>query len=297
MSDQWSRDVLRAEFEVDGKTIPLDVADTADRFDQSWSRHEYPHRAGARHRHMGAEPRETRCTLVFARSDVIASFLDLKDANDAGKIGLFTHPLFGSYDAHIEQLEVTSRAEERDFLTARCVFVEELTSAEDILRPDLVSEVADRNTVDSAINDVNTELAAAGEASDVPAQVTTQLDAWDADDTRDRRSLSLELAALSNSIQDQIDAFDVATDVRRYPLIVSFTNLQNNLRKFADRLIAEQPALTTHTVRSRRPLLAILQDIYGGQGALDRLERTIQMNDVPNPAAVDVGTVLTVEAP
>lgn len=292
--DEFFESLLPATYEIDGVSIPLNILSTSDDFGRTLAFHARPHQNGARARDMGGVPRSTRVTLVFLPPNVIAQALHLKEAFQKGKVGLFVHPLFGAYQARVEQYEVDGDGQTRDFLSATAVFFEDIEDAENALRVDL-ADFADAAACEAAIEDLRTELDAAGLESTAPDAAAAQVEAWDAAESTNRRSLALELAAISNQLQEETDRLELATDVANYPVIVAFGNLHNNLRNFAGRLMSTAPRLTTYTVRVRQPLMAILQDLYGARGALDRVDRILALNDLANPAAIDPGTVLTVE--
>lgn len=295
MIDEFERDLLPAAFEVNGGVIDLAVTRASDRFGRVLSEHEYPYREGARIRDMGGIARRTRVSLVFIPPDVVGRVNAMVAAWKRGQVGRLTHPVFGSFAAYVEDFSVDVEAEARDYVVASCSFVEDIESAENAR--ELFPGATDDTPARAALDDVERELADRNLTSDTPAAVRSQLAAWESADRPDRQELALQLAALSNRLQADIDRFDLATDVGNYPLVIAFISLQNNLRNLVDRVAATTPALTTYTVRVRRPLLAILQDLYGGAGAIARFERTLSMNTIREPHAVEPGTVLTIETP
>lgn len=293
MSDEFERDLFDAEF----AGVPLHVLDTNDSRVRVRVRHRRPHQDGAFIEDLGREPRETSVTLVFMPPETIASLEAFLEAADQPDSQLFVHPLFGSMLAFCEDVRVTGRADDRDYLEVSCTFVED-SSQPASLGARVSADVADRSRVEAALADIEAPLAELG-GSTLPAEVTAQLDAWDvaAPDELNARRVNLEVNALTNRIQEELDRLDLAADVANYPLVVGLTQLHGQLRKLADRYIAEAPTLTTYEVRSTRPLMSILQELYGGALATSKYEPTLELNKLRNPAAVPRGTLLIVEAP
>jgi len=293
--DEFSGTLLPASFEVNGESFDLGILSTSDSFGRVIARHGRPHQQGVHLRDMGGDPHYISMTLALLPPNVILQSIKLREAMDQAKVGLLIHPHYGAIDARLERFDVDANADERDYLTARAEFIEDISSAENLVRPDLAADADDAAAVESSIDDLRTELDDAGLESTAPDDAQSQLDAWEAADSFDQRSLSLELAALSSKLQEETDRLDMVTDVRRQPLIVAFTNLHSNMRNYVRRLMSTAPKLTTHTVHARQPLMTILQSIYGATGALDRFDRILELNDLDNPAAVEAGTVLTIE--
>jgi prophage DNA circulation protein len=294
MSDEFSSDLFDAEF----AGIEIHVLRAEDSRVRVRVRHRRPHQDGASIQDLGRDPRETQVTLVFIPPDVIGRLEAFLEAADKPYPQLFVHPLFGSMLAWCEDPRPTANAGDRDYVEVSCAFVEDLASPAGLGARVSASRVADRSRVDAAIAALAAPLAELG-GSTLPAEVTAQLDAWDlapASELNARR-ITLELNAITNRIQVEADRLELAADVSQYPLVVSFNQLHEQVRRLAHKYIAEAPTLTTYEVRATRPLMSILQELYGGAMAGSKYASTIELNKLRNPAAVERGTLLIVEAP
>jgi prophage DNA circulation protein len=288
--DEWEQQLLDAEY----GGFPLDILDTSDNFSRALVRHTHPNIDGAILRDMGAEPRETTCTIVFIPPRVLDRMLEFISLCSTGKAERFVHPLTGSYLARPENIRLTGRGQDRDYVTLSVTFVEDRSGG--VTFYDLAVGLDDVGAVASAATELDTAIAAAGEdAVTVGTDSVALAESWDASTTLNARQINLELAEQANAIQDAADALDLATDVDNYPMMRSFARLQNNLRNLAARFISAAPKLTTYTVRMTRPLIAVCQDLYGGTQARERCDRILELNDIPNPGLVEAGVVLTVE--
>jgi prophage DNA circulation protein len=294
MSDEFESELFDAEF----AGLPLHVLNTQDSRRRVRVRHRRPHQDGALITDLGREPRETSVTLVFMPPGAIASAEAFLEAADRPEAQLFVHPLWGSMLAWCEDPQPTASAEDRDYLEISCTFVEDHAQESGLGARISAASAADRSRVDAAIATVTPALEALG-GSTVPAEITAQLDAWDvaAPSELNARRVNLEVNRLTNDLQVELDRLDLAADVANYPLIVGLGQLHSQLRKLANRYIAEAPTLTTYEVRATRPLMSILQELYGGARAAEKYGQTLELNKLRNPAAVERGTLLVVEAP
>ncbi len=107
--------------------------------------------------------------------------------------------------------------------------------------------------------------------------------------------MNLELNAITNEIDSEIDRLGLSLDVSRFDSWVALVRLHGSIRRAADLAVRTAPKLRTHLVKRTEPLFSILVEIYGGADIVDRYNRTLQLNDIDNPARVLVGTLLTVE--
>ena len=183
---------------------------------------------------------------------------------------------------------------DRDYVTIDLTFVEDASEGATFVEIAGEDELAD---VYAAAAELDAELAAAGTSSTVGTEATELATSWDDATLLYARQVNLEVAEMANKIQDLADTLELASDVNNYPLMRSLTRLHNNLRNLAAFHVSTAPKMTTYTVKTDEPLIAIAQRLYGGSDALDKCEQLIELNDIPNPALVVAGTVLTIEVP
>ena len=290
--------------------LEIDIVSTSDDISRTLISHEYPFRDGAVLEDTGAVPRRTDCTIVFmptsTRPDMIERFGQFQALiNDPDRTPrVFCHPLTGVYDALPENATFDLNAEDRDFITMQVTFVEAgLDPAAFQVRVDLTvgAGVAETAAAETDINDaVAADLTLAtidDSPDDIAADSLTTAESWRDDPTISQRQINLELNGLSNRINDAVDELELATNLQSYPTLRAFHRLHGAIRRSAEAAIQTAPKLTELTARTTSPLMALLQDFYGGRQAVERFDRVLELNDIPNPAEILTGTIFTVELP
>jgi prophage DNA circulation protein len=290
--------------------LEIDIISTSDDISRTLIAHEFPFRDGAVLEDTGGVPRRTDCNIVFlpttTRPDMIERFLQfeaLTKANDRTP-RVFSHPLTGVYDALPENVTFDLNAEDRDFISMQVTFVEAgLDPAAFQVKADLTVGVGVAQT-NSAKIDLEDAVAAdttLAEIDDSPEEIAadslTTAQTWRDDPTISQRQINLELNELANRIDNAVDELELATNLDSYPTLRAFYRLHGALRRAASAAIATAPKLTELTARTTSPLMALLQDFYGGRQAVERFDRVIELNDIPNPAEIPTGTIFTVELP
>ena len=305
MSDEWSDQVFEPS-NFDG--VELDILSTDDDLSNELIRHTYPFRDGASLQNAGAVPRTTACEIwFFARPELEDDHLErlrqfVKVA--ATTIPLtFLHPLYGSYQAMVESNTLQATSVDRDLVKVNCTFVEaglnpaafqaqtDDSVGSGVAGVELTAAAIDAITVDAAADPDATDL----ESITVQDTATTTAESWASNPTITQRQINLELNAVTNQIDDDIQRLGLATSVSNYPAWASMIQLHGSIRRAADLAIRTAPKLRVHIVKRTEPLLAIMADIYGGTDAIDRYTRTLELNNIRNPARVTAGTSLVVE--
>jgi len=108
-------------------------------------------------------------------------------------------------------------------------------------------------------------------STDVGDEAMQVAERWVTTDGLTARQIHLELNQIANRIADESDRLELATDLERYPIMIALQRLHNNLRTLAHALIASAPKVTTYVVSRPMPLLAIVQQLYGGEDAVRRI--------------------------
>jgi 3D (Asp-Asp-Asp) domain-containing protein len=216
---------------------------------------------------------------------------------------VFVHPLFGSYDAKVENLSVEADAENRSVIRMSCTFVEDGLDRAAFEANTDESVASGVQKTEFARDDVDTAIAADPAVAALDPPITVQNDAvTTAEGWRDTpgitpRQVNLQLNRVANQIIVDTERLELATRLDRYPLFLSMQRLHSAIRRAADLAIETGPRLTRYTVGQDAPLLAIMATIYGGAAATAQYAKVREQNDIENPARVPAGTSLTIEQP
>ncbi len=302
--DEWSELLFSARF---GSVEQLDILKTDDDVSNEIVEHRFPFSDGAVLQHTGVVPRTTDCTLIFVpRKTQLTNHLQrlVEFLNEAKSVKplTFVHPLTGSYQANARGIKFSANANSRARVDLSVTFIEaglEPAAFESNLDFSVGAGVA---LVNDAKLDVDAAIAA---DPSLPAQLESPVVQDDAlsvatvwrDVETNQRDINLELNRIANRISDETTNFKVATNVSRYPVFLAMQRLHGAIRTAADLAIQTAPELTQHlTVRSES-LLSLMTDLYGGEDALDKYDRTRDLNNIRNPARIEAGTTLTIETP
>jgi prophage DNA circulation protein len=312
MADEWQEILYEASYGL----LPLDVLTSRDSFRRALARHAPPGRDGEIVDDMGGEARVCTCRILFfARPatdptdpDEAANHVKRAEAfiNSAqsGYAQAFVHPLFGSFPAMVESIEVQANSEQRDQIVVDCTFVEQGLDPEP-----LRVEVTQQIEGGSAAVDVQAELArtaaaeAGLEADDLAVLEVTitsvgdEVDRWETDPDLTARDVTVGLQRLTTQISDTVAALELTADIERQPIYRALAGLNYQVRKTATRARRDSPALISITVQVTQPLATILVDVYGAQGANDNRDEVLRLNPIDDPGAVEAGTVLSVPTP
>lgn len=306
MSDVWSSTLYSASY----GGVEFDCLETSDSMARAIVRHSFPRREGGVLHDMGAEPRETRCRLLFwerpalegetARGDHrarFAAFLAVVKAGKEGKAQAFVHPITGSYQAMVEDFDFDATGDERDAITADVTFVEDSTEPARFDPGSLLVVDAGAAAVRVNADLATAAFAGAGLDTAVPGDAADVVDGWESDPTTAVRKVNLELATITSQIDGLIDEFELATDVSRFPLFRSLQALNYSCRRAAALFRQRQPQLITITLAAAQPLRVVAADTYGAADAEARYADLMRLNDIDDPTLLEAGTVLQAPAP
>lgn len=300
-------------FEASYDDFIIDVIATDDDKSRTVPAHEYAFRDGGVLQDTGAVPRSTRCDIVFLpltpddalsviqRLNVFLAILD--DRPDEPKP--FVHPFTGTYQALPTGITFAGNAADRDFIRMSVTFVEagldpaafELTEPENVTVAAQVADVnSDKIGIDNAVAADPTLPTVEDSPSAIAADALATAQRWRDDASLAVRQITLELGELSERIDATIIALQLPESVESYPTFIALQSLHGSLSRAADAAIRTAPKLTEIVTETTLPLLSILATFYqNAQTALDKFDRTLELNDIRNPAIIRKGTQLTVE--
>jgi prophage DNA circulation protein len=288
VADLWERVLHEASY----GGLRLDVLSTQDSAGRALARHVYPHRDGADLEDMGGEPRTTRCRVIFlargADDNPLERFARFEALVRQGQAHTFVHPLTGSYEARVSQLDFVAEAEPRDVVLVDCTFEEDTTEP-------AAFEVGAVDPPAASAAQVDLALGQVGQASPVSGASVAAAERWSEGSTSSR-DIGLELVALSDAITAETDRLECATRIDRHGVFVALSRLHYSLRRAAHAAQSVAPRLFEITVQTATPLLVIAARTYGAAQASAQYDELLRLNDLPNPARVEAGTVLRARA-
>jgi prophage DNA circulation protein len=305
--DLWTGQLIQCSY----AGLRLDVQTTSDANGRVVVTHQLPHREGSPVRDQGAEPRVTRCQIIFFPTDPkddprerFSIFLQL--ANQ-GKPRKFVHPISGSFYALVGELTWSAAAEPRETIMVECSFHEDAHqpatfddrgSGMAVNSALAVAEAAVKD-FDDGLVEVNAELGEDEEplTSNLGADVVAQVSGWetaaaDMDDPLTARKVNLELVALANKISAETDRLDVYTKPERWPLARALSNLHAAVRRAAATFTEESPRIIEITVTAPTNVYTLAARTYPGDSMDQRADQLLRLNDIRNPARIEAGTRL-----
>lgn len=297
MSDEWGRDLFVASY----GGIELDVVSFRDSMPRRTAQYEYQHRDGGHVDDQGAGIRSTSLQLTFEaglRPDHISNLAAFVELLHDGEAHEFVHPISGAYIARPEAIDWSADATLRDVIPMSVTFLEHEPDPAAFEVGQGAPALAGIGEVSAARDGLNAELAAQGLSSDAGADAVAAVEGWESGDiARTQREINLELNAVANLIDSEIDRLELATDIDRQPALQGMLRLREASRRAADKVIASGPKLIRYEVRATMPLLAVVQELYGGRGAETRFRQLLDLNDIGDPSRIARGTVLTAQSP
>lgn len=310
--DAWSS--LLFECSYGGTRI--DILSTSDENGRILATYEFPHRDGAQLEDMGAQPRITHARLVFFQvtpdDNPHERFYFFKALADQGEAQAFVHPITGTYRARVGDLTWSADAENRSEIIVDCTFHEDSEiPAEFELGAGVPSTVgidevdASAGLVDVSVDDYNAQQVESGARRFVPLETDLTSESvalvrtWSEIDRTDpttlgsfSRSVYLDLVAMNNKLQALVEEWELATDLDRYPIMIALNDLNFTMRQAAQAVIDDSPRIFEIRVDAPIALLALAANTYGAADAEMRADQITRLNDIPNPARIEAGTIL-----
>ena len=276
----------------------------------------------------GGRPKLARCTLLFddivgakqSGRDRLQSMIDLKNA---GRPQLFVHPFYGAYLAEID--DFSWKVDEHSVISGTCSFVAVEDTGTVIADPVGVSGDFDTNAIATATANLQTELTNVGlpsgtipnvpNAGTLPRGFSSQVPslanalstvfdnangAVDAFGNKlaTARDVFVAVGSITETISNEIDALQAATDVLLWPLFKAYIAVSDAARA-AGAAVAPSNLMTI-VVNAPTSLRRLLWDLYGQVSNVD-IESLIveaeELNDIRTPARIAPGTSLTLRRP
>lgn len=220
-------------------------------------------------------------------------FLALAEGPDAQ---VFTHPLDGSYRARAEGLTVSASKDELAIRVSCTISRDaEPTSVFPVAAGGSVAAGVESVTV--AGDQVDAELEAVGLSSSTPAATVAAITAWDEADELDSAMVYLEVASLTQQIDEMIAELELATQLDRWPAYRAAILLRYELTRAAEAFTSDVEQIVDLYVEVARPVRAIAAEVYGGRDADERTAQIVKLNRIRAPGRVAPGTTLKIPRP
>lgn len=281
----WDTQLETASFR--GVEFACQVID--DDLGRRLAEHSYPYRSGSDFEDLGRKARSTRLRVVFLGEDYLGDLGAFLQAADAGRTGLFQHPLMGSWQAKCRTYPVHHEHGARDMATLEVEFVEDGTNTAlpdlfsvsqgqaDVEEAAVASLAANQSLLDKAIAGVEDAVASARAfAAEATAAVQNAVDRVN------------QIRAKVNSL---IQAMRDLTDIQRWPLTRALRRLVHSAAKLAKAVESLAPPLVFHTVGASSSVSMIAHALYGDAS---RAQQLLSLNRIANPYLVPAGTRLRV---
>lgn len=297
LPDTWRDSLLDASF--DG--LPLDVLSTDDGWSQALAEYSAPRRDGATIAAQGQEPRSTRCTLIFwdvdedAPNHLARAVAFIERAMTAREARPFTHPLWGSYQAFVRDVQARASASEPNVVMVDASFVEHLGE------PPVFAFEADPAASLAQVTVLAGDLEAAPDAGPATLAVATEArtvaEQWSTSTDLAVRDVNADLSALSDRVSDALLELDYATNLDRFPVVRTLHRLHDTLRRAAEQFRRAEPRIVAYTVAGATSLRGVAVSLYGAAAAAGgRYDDLLRLNDLADPTYLAPGTQLRVLA-
>ncbi len=244
----------------------------------------------------GKKLKSTSATILFVKqagkADYLVRFGQFQELAELEGASVFSHPLLGTYTARISEFNI--RATDEQSVEVTCTILAE-EEPQVVFRTSAgVSVAAGVESVTSAAGAATAALTALGLADNSPGTSLEAATGWaNADvDTLDSQQVLLELATLSNRIDQAIADLEMTTNLERWPLYKAYILLRFQLGRAADAATSTAEHVFDFFVPTARPLLAICGEVYGPALAVDRAQKIAKMNRLRAPGRVPAGTTL-----
>jgi len=295
--DHWEDLILPASF----GGVPLDVLEISADRGRVLDISETPHRDGATSiQDLGGKTRIDRLRLIFCRlkgelrNEYWDRYKRVVGYKDQGEPQVFVHPLQGQYLARIMDWQESASAEPRSCVMVDCTLVEEVFGSQ-VYEPGAgAPPLAGLADVQQACN-----LMASYEpaTADLAGEIKDTVTGWTSEGQVFARDLNLSLAKLQRKLDDAIDQYELATDIKRWPTYRAIQNVRATVTRAAIVVRSTTPRQITFTTAAPLPLRLIAVKLYGAKQAQVRYEELLRLNKVRNPMRVPAGTVLHAQAP
>ena len=261
------------------------VQSTTDTLSRKVVEHRYQNRDGAEYEDQGREPRPTEIEAFLDGDNYLVDLFALMQAMDKGEVATLVHPLLGSWDARLTNMQMSHDWRRHDYVSLRLSFKED---AVDSQLPDLLSidaaksdleQKASEVSVAAIDNDLVDETSGAiSDAENMPDDIDS------IEGTLDARLNQLQ--AYIKNAEDQIDSIadDVTGIVRKDVVKRSLRGLELSAARLKEIAEATSAQIVDFEVRHTTTAKQIALELYGDP---DRDVDILKLNEIADPYFID----------
>ncbi len=243
----------------------------------------------------GPVPRKVTCQLLFIdQPNEPATPADRLEAFivqvDRGGPELFTHPVIGSYLAHVENFTYDID-EDSNISNASCVLVP-AGEIQDLYPAQFGSAAATGLDSVGARADVLADTLADFEIeSTIPADAIATSESWVEGPDVPIRDVLVDIAQTSAALDALIEDEELDSDLALWPAYQATILLHASYRQAAIAATSETPSIFFMLIGAPTSILALVTRIYGGAESTDRERQFRALNDVRSPGGLlEAGT-------
>jgi hypothetical protein len=205
---------------------------------------------------------------------------------------MFAHPVEGSYLARVGRFNY--EIDGSGVITADVEFVQ-VADVAPVVSGGTTSAGGGAAGVAAAAAATDAELAAIGGSSSLPTSCATTADGWESTDAPNARDVLVDTGALTSQLGVLASSYE--SDLQAWTAYKSIILLSDTLAGAA--VGAMSSSATTFTIRvgAAIALRALVASVYGAGEADDRYAQVLLLNDIANPAWIEIGTELQMPAP
>jgi hypothetical protein len=190
----------------------------------------------------GRRLRSLRCELRFVdepgKEAPHVRFRRFEQLADDAIAQVFSSPVHGSYLARVTEFEFSGDADARA-IAASCTFLAESEPRTVFPSGAGSAPTAGVEEVGATVAATDDALAAADLTSSVTGDCLSTVTAWTQADSPSARAVYLEAASLAQRIDEEMDAFELATDLDRWELYRSYIMLRYQVSRAAMAVTSE----------------------------------------------------------
>lgn len=245
----------------------------------------------------GRAPLRARATILFdwMVGEDLAPLERLRKFNASvdGDARFLSHPVEGSYLARIGDWKYD--IDESGVITGEAEFI---AVAETVA----VAEVgaggipaSGEGAVADAAAALEVELADIGESSTLPSECATAADSWAASDEPNAREIIAQTGSLTAQLGDRASTYE--DDIELWPAYAATVLLSESVRSAADAATADTAQTFVMKIGTSVALRALLASVYGAAEVEAQYTRAMQLNDISNPAWLELGAEIVLALP
>jgi hypothetical protein len=247
----------------------------------------------------GLRLRSLRCELRFVdepgREAPHVRFRQFEQLVNESLAHVFSSPVHGSYLARVSEFEFSGSADARE-IVASCTFLAESEPRTVFPAGAGSAPTAGLEEVSATAAATDEALAAEGLTSSVTGDCVSTVIGWTQAESPSARAVYLEAASLAQRIDEEMTAFELASDLDRWELYRSYIMLRYQVSRAAMAVTSEAERVFDLLVREPMPARLLCAQVYGAAAAEERARQVVELNRLRTPGRIPPGTTLKMPA-